>query len=111
LRPSSRLVLVKTLHTAVWAFMVGCIAAIYAFASVERFTAALVMIAIVTAEVVVLVANRMSCPLTSVAARFTDDRHANFDIYLPLWLAQHNKAIFGPLYLGGVLYTLWMWLT
>jgi hypothetical protein len=111
LRPSSRLVLVKALHTTVWAFMVACIVAIYGFASVERFTAALAMIAIVTAETVVLVANRMSCPLTGVAARFTTDRDPNFDIYLPRWLAQYNKQIFGPLYIGGVLYTLWMWLT
>jgi hypothetical protein len=58
----------------------------------------------------VLVANRMSCPLTGVAARFTADRDPNFDIYLPRWLAQYNKQIFGPLYAGGVLYTLWMWL-
>jgi hypothetical protein len=107
----SRLVLIKALHTAVWAFMVACIVAIYAFASIERFAAALVMIAIVTAEVAVLVANRMRCPLTPVAARFTDDRDPNFDIYLPRWLAQHNKEIFGPLYAGGVLYTAWMWLT
>jgi hypothetical protein len=107
----SRLALIKALHTAVWAFMVACIVAIYVFASVERFTAALVMIAIVSAEVVVLVANRMSCPLTPIAARFTADRDPNFDIYLPRWLAQHNKQIFGPLYAGGVLYTLWMWLT
>ena len=26
-----------------------------------------------------------------------DDRRDSFDIYLPVWLAQRNKAIFGPL--------------
>ena len=44
-----------------------------------------------------------SCPLTSIAARYTDDRRANFDIYLPEWLARHNKAVFGALYVAGIL--------
>jgi hypothetical protein len=44
-------------------------------------------------EVAVLVLNRMRCPLTGIAARFTEDRRANFDIYLPLWLARYNKQI------------------
>jgi hypothetical protein len=52
----------------------------------------------------VLGLNRWSCPLTAVAARYTDDRRANFDIYLPVWLAKFNKQIFGPLYVAGVVY-------
>jgi hypothetical protein len=53
----------------------------------------------------VLLFNRMRCPLTGVAARYTDDRRDNFDIYLPEWLARHNKTIFGTLYVAGVLLT------
>ena len=60
-------------------------------------------------EVVILAANRMRCPLTAVAARHTDDRQDNFDIYLPLWLARHNKRIFGTLFGLGVLYTAAVW--
>jgi hypothetical protein len=30
----------------------------------------------------------MRCPLTGIAARYTDDRRDNFDIYLPPWLAR-----------------------
>jgi hypothetical protein len=55
-------------------------------------------------EVVVLWLNQWSCPLTAVAARYTDDRRANFDIYLPEWLARYNKQIFGPMYVVGVAY-------
>jgi len=40
--------------------------------------------------------------ITSLAARYTTDRRANFDIYLPEWLAERNKAIFGTIYLVGV---------
>lgn len=60
--------------------------------------------------VLILFANRMRCPLTGVAARYTDDRRDNFDIYLPVWLARHNKAIFGTLYVTGGLFTLARWL-
>jgi hypothetical protein len=48
--------------------------------------------------------------LTGIAARYTDDRRANFDIYLPEWLARHNKTIFGALYLLGLAYLLARWL-
>jgi hypothetical protein len=47
--------------------------------------------------VLVLIANDESCPLTGVAARYTVDRRDNFDIYLPEWLARHNKLIFGSI--------------
>ena len=60
-------------------------------------------------EVVVLLINRWSCPLTGVAARYTDNRQDNFDIYLPLWLAKHNKLIFGTLFVCSVTYTALMW--
>jgi hypothetical protein len=46
-------------------------------------------------EVGGLVLYRMRCPLMGVAARHTDDQGANFDIYLPEWLARNNKQIFG----------------
>ena len=61
------------------------------------------------AEVVILVANGWRCPLTAVAARFTEQRHDNFDIYLPLWLARHNKLIFGVLYLLGMAFAYSRW--
>ena len=67
------------------------------------------MIAIVVVEVLILAANQGSCPLTAVAARYTSDREANFDIFLPLWLARYNKAIFGTLFVGGSAYALYMY--
>jgi hypothetical protein len=53
----------------------------------------------------------MSCPLTDVAAKYTSDRRANFDIYLPEWLARHNKMIFGLLYLVSLGYLIVSWFT
>jgi hypothetical protein len=65
---------------------------------------------LVLAECLVLLINRGRCPLTDVAARYTDERADNFDIYLPVWLARYNKLIFGSLFVAGELILLWRWL-
>lgn len=97
---------VKITHTIVWAFFAGCILAIPWFAWQGRLKAAMILIVITMIEVAVLFLNRMRCPLTDVAARYTSDRRDNFDIYLPLWLARYNKHIFGTLFGIGLVYTL-----
>jgi hypothetical protein len=74
-----------------------------------NFIGAFALIAIVFVEVVVLVANGRRCPLTDVAAVYTPDRADNFDIYLPVWLARHNKVIFGWLFGAGLVFTVCLW--
>ena len=101
---------IRLLHTAVWALFVACILGIFAAAGAGRFALAVALIGVVMIEVLVLVLNRMRCPLTGVAARYTAERADNFDIYLPLWLARYNKQVFGTLYVLGMAYTLWAWL-
>jgi len=107
--PSAKLKTVKLIHTVVWAFFAACVAAIPVLAWHGELRRAAAFIAIVAVEVLVLALNRWSCPLTPLAARFTDDRRDNFDIYLPEWLARHNKRIFGWLYVAGVALTLLRW--
>ncbi|WP_349627414.1 hypothetical protein [Rhodopseudomonas palustris] len=68
-----------------------------------EFVAALWMSVFVWGEVLVLLLNRMRCPLTDIAARYTTDRADNFDIWLPRWLARHNQRIFGTLFAAGQL--------
>lgn len=104
------LALVKTVHTIAWAFFVACILGIFYFAGRGRLLAAGLSIAAVMVEVAILALNGMKCPLTAIAAKYTDDRRDNFDIYLPLRLARYNKEIFGTLYLAGILYTVIVWL-
>jgi hypothetical protein len=106
----STLTAIKLGHTAVWAFFVACILSIPLFTASSNFGLAALFTAIVACEVGVLVLNRMRCPLTGVAARYTDDRRANFDIYLPEWLARNNQQIFGTLYTVAVLFLLVRWL-
>ena len=82
--------------------LVAVILAIPLMAWQNRFTAVPVLTAIMLVEVLVLVVNGWRCPLTDLAARYTDDRRANFDIYLPLWLAANNKRIFGTIFVAGL---------
>ena len=105
-----RLHRIRLLHTFVWAGFAGCILAVPVFTLQGRFRAAALLALIVLGEVVVLAVNRWRCPLTPIAARYTQDRRANFDIYLPEWLARHNKQIFGPLYVAGVVWLVVRWM-
>jgi hypothetical protein len=104
-----RLRAIRLLHTAVWAVFAGCIVAIPVLALQQRFRLAAILALIVLGEVIVLAANRWRCPLTPIAARYTEDRRANFYIYLPEWLARYNKEIFGSLYLAGVVLLVVRW--
>ena len=100
---------VKVVHTVVWAFFAGCILAIPVFAWRGELAVAWILIGIVFVEVFVILDNRWRCPLTDVAARYTDERQDNFDIYLPLCLARYNKQIFGGLFVAGLFYTVARW--
>ncbi|MGE5676157.1 MAG: hypothetical protein ACM3XM_20140 [Mycobacterium leprae] len=100
---------VKIVHTVAWAFFVGCIVAIPLYAWADRYLMAGVFSGVVFVECLILLFNGFRCPLTDVAARYTDDRRDNFDIYLPEWLARHNKVIFGGLYVAGMLFALIRW--
>ena len=100
---------IKLLHTLIWALFVACILAIPILGLAGRYLQAALFSGIVFVEVFVLVLNGWRCPLTTVAARYTDDRRDNFDIYLPQWLARYNKVIFGVLYVAGMLVTGVLW--
>ncbi|HEV8148293.1 MAG TPA: hypothetical protein VGP79_18015 [Bryobacteraceae bacterium] len=104
------LVGIKLLHTAIWIFFAGCILAIPVAGARLQFGWAAALTGLVLIECAVLAVNRGRCPLTDLAARYTDERADNFDIYLPLWLARWNKSIFGTLFVVGGLFALLRWL-
>ncbi len=105
-RQQKSLWLVKLVHTIAWAFFVACIIATPIAGWSRHYDWALLFGGIVLIEVLILALNGWRCPLTAIAARYTEDRRPNFDIFLPEWLAQYNKEIFGTLYVGGILLTL-----
>lgn len=101
---------IKVLHTAIWAFLATSILALPVVGVLRRFRWAAILSVIVLLECGVLAVNRGRCPLSDLAARFAVDRNSNFDIYLPSWLAQHNKLVFGWLFLAGELVVVGCWL-
>lgn len=108
MEPESKLRAIKAIHTLVWGGFAGAIVAIPFYAAAGSVQVAWALIGFVFLEVAVLLANRMRCPLTAVAGRYTSERQDNFVIYLPLWLARHNKEVFGGLYVAGIVYTIWV---
>ena len=106
---SSQLRAIKAVHTVVWAIFAACIVAIPFFAWAGRYGYVILLTGIVLLEILVLALNRWQCPLTAIAARYTEDRRDNFDIYLPEWLARNNKLIFGSLFVLGQAIALLRW--
>lgn len=97
------LFIVRAVHTAIWAFFAGLIFYILIAGITGALTPAVyVSIALVAVESLVLMLFGWRCPLTIIAYRYTEDRASNFDIFLPAWLARHNKTVFGLLYASGV---------
>ena len=66
-----------------------------------------VAIALVILETIILLSNGWQCPLTIVARKYSNSTKDNFDIFLPNWLARHNKTIFGSLFTIGLILVLW----
>lgn len=99
---------VKLLHTVIWAVMVAAIFQIlYAGLSGRISTLTYAAFGLMGLEVAVLLVNRWTCPLTPIARQYSDSPKANFDIYLPEWLARWNKEIFGTLLVMGTVLVVW----
>ena len=97
---------IRLLHTAVWGFFAVAILILPLLAWRGEFMWVGVVTAVVLIEVGILAVNGWRCPLTNVAGQFTRERRANFDIYLPVWLASYNKQVFGALFVAGLLFAL-----
>lgn len=98
------LIVVKTVHTIIWAMMVAAIFCIlYAGLSGIVTTVTYASVGLMVFEGLALVVGKGNCPLTPIARQYSDSTKANFDIYLPEWLARYNKVIFGILLAVGLL--------
>jgi hypothetical protein len=105
MRPLTR---IKLLHTIIWAIMAAAILYILYCGIIGRLTILTwISLALALGECVVIVLNKWTCPLTPLAAKHTDSREPNFDIFLPRWLAQYNKEIFGTILVVGLLLIVW----
>ena len=104
---SEKLFAIKLVHTLIWLFFVIVIFYILYSGITDRVsTLTWIAIGLVIVEGIVLLLCNMFCPLTIVARRYSNSKKDNFDIFLPNWLARHNKLIFTTIYLIGVLIVL-----
>jgi hypothetical protein len=101
---------IKVLHTVVWAFFAAAIVALPFLAVQGAFRWAAILSVLILVECGVLLANGWRCPMTDLAAKYTADRSPNFDIYMPRWLAVHNKTILGTLFLVNEAIVVVVWL-
>lgn len=102
-----QLLTIKLLHTLIWAVLASATLVVFyagLFNHVNVYT--WISIAMVIMEGIVLVIFKWSCPLTGIARKYSDSTKDNFDIFLPNWLAKHNKAIFTTLFLAGLVLVL-----
>ena len=105
---SQKLYWVKLVHTLIWIFFNLVLA--YLFYAVLTDSVDFkfwIGISLILLETIVLLLNRWSCPLTNIARLYSDSPKDNFDIFLPEWLARHNKLIYSIIF-GLLLFFLFL---
>mgnify|MGYP001269001373 FL=1 len=100
MKDNTKLVLVKLLHTAIWVFFnVVIFYLLYAVIVNKIDIWVWICLGLIGLEVIILLVFRSVCPVTLLAERYSDSDRANFDIYLPHWLAKYNKRIYSVIVL------------
>lgn len=101
---SIKLVWVKLLHTAIWVFFnVVIFYLLYAVIADKIDTWAWICFGLIGIETLILLIFKRVCPVTLLAKRYSDSDRANFDIYLPHWLAKHNQLIYSIIVVIAIL--------
>ena len=111
MQDSTKLIIIKIVHTLVWLFFNGVIGYMLYAAIANKLDKWLWMgYGLFVLEGLTLLACRFYCPLTILARRYSSSTRANFDIYLPHWLAKYNKPIYIfilVMVMGITAYRLW----
>jgi len=105
---NKKLFVIKFIHTAIWGVMAAAILYIL-YVGIFNKVGILVWycIGLILVEGMVLLICKWKCPLTILGYRYTNNRDAGFDIFLPVWLAKNNKIIFSILFSIGLILVLW----
>ena len=107
MKQTHKLLAIKLVHSLIWAFFVVVIFYVLYSGIYDKVTTyTWIGIGLVILEGLVLLVFKMFCPLTLVARKYSDSEKDNFDIFLPNWLAKHNKLIFTTIYVLALLLVL-----
>ena len=104
MKPEEKLFTIKLIHTAIWVFFVAIIFyVLYSGIANDVTIYTWIAIVLVIGEGLSLLIFKMFCPLTLIARKYSNSEKDNFDIFLPNWLAKHNKLIFTSIFVAGVI--------
>ena len=107
-----KLALIKILHTVIWVFFnVVIFYLLYAVLADKIDRWVWICIGLLVLEGIVLFTFKNVCPVTLIARKYSDSQKHNFDIYLPEWLAKHNKTIYSAVILVAILILVFRLLT
>lgn len=91
----TKLTIIRIVHTVIWLFFNLVIFYMLYAVIVGKIDYWLwIGYGLFILEGITLLAFKFFCPLTVIARKYSDSPEVNFDIYLPKWLAKHNKAIY-----------------
>ncbi len=101
---NNKLVLVKILHTAIWIFFnIVIFYLLYAVVVNKIDVWVWISLGLIGVETLILLVFKRVCPVTLLAKRYSDSERANFDIYLPHWLAKYNQLIYSSIVMLAIL--------
>jgi hypothetical protein len=105
---STKLMIVKSIHTLVWVFFnVVIFYLLYAVITNKIDRWVWICVGLVCAEGLVLLICKRSCPVTIIARKYSDSTKDNFDIYLPNWLARYNQFIYTTIFVITLILLAW----
>jgi len=91
----AKLTVIKIIHTIIWLFFnVVIFYMLYAVLVNKLDTWLWIGYGLFILEGIILLLFRFFCPLTVMARKYSDSTKDNFDIFIPNWLAKHNKLIY-----------------
>ena len=100
---TTKLIIVKAVHTLVWFFFnVVIFYLVYAVIADKIDKWVWICISLIFIEGLVLLVFKNICPITIIARNYSNSDKANFDIYLPDWLARYNKQIYSGIVLLAI---------
>lgn len=97
---AQKLTATKLIHTIIWVFYNSVISyLLYAVISDKIDIWVWICFGLILVEGLILLIFKNVCPVTIIARRYSDSKKDNFDIFLPNWLAKHNKLIYSTIVL------------
>ena len=107
-----KLTLIKTIHTIIWMFFNVVIFYLLYAVIVNKIDKWIwICLGLIVLEGIILIVFKRVCPVTLIARKYSNSGKDNFDIYLPNWLARHNKEIYSIIVLIAVIILIYRLIT